>query len=227
MSELCWHVDLGRRGYEETLALQKRLVLARQQERVPDTLVFVEHPPTYTLGRGSRPEHVLSGEATLSALGARVIETDRGGDVTFHGPGQLVGYPILDLRSWKRDVHAYLRAIESLLIEAVRGFGIEATREPGLTGVWHPTGKLAAIGVRVSRWVTCHGFALNVATELEYFKHIVPCGIVGRAVSSMENVLDAPVARDPVRDAVSRAFAHTFGRDVLDVHEAELEVCSH
>ena len=157
-------------------------------------------------------------------LGASVIETDRGGDVTFHGPGQLVGYPIVDLKSWKPDVHEYLRALEALLIDAVREFGIQATREEGLTGVWHPRGKLAAIGVRVSRWVTSHGFALNVATDLEYFKHIVPCGIFGRTVSSMENVLEAPVALGPVRDAVSRAFAHTFGRDVREAREADLEV---
>ena len=222
----CWQVDLGRRGYEETLALQRRLVAARQEGRVPDVLVFVEHLPTYTLGRSARREHLLVDAATLDELelGASVIETDRGGDVTFHGPGQLVGYPIIDLKSWKPDVHEYLRALEALLIDAVREFGIQATREEGLTGVWHPRGKLAAIGVRVSRWVTSHGFALNVATDLEYFKRIVPCGIFGRTVSSMENVLEAPVARGPVRDAASSAFARIFDRDVREVHEADLEV---
>ena len=225
MSE-CWQVDLGRRGYEEALAFQRRLVDARQEGRVPDVLVFVEHPPTYTLGRSARREHLLVDAATLDKLEASVFETDRGGDVTFHGPGQLVGYPIIDLKSWKPDVHEYLRALEALLIDAVREFGIQATREEGLTGVWHPRGKLAAIGVRVSRWVTSHGFALNVATDLEYFKHIVPCGIFGRTVSSMENVLEAPVARGPVKDAVSRAFARIFDRDVHvhETHEADLEV---
>jgi len=225
MSE-CWQVDLGRRGYEEALAFQRRLVDARQEGRVPDVLVFVEHPPTYTLGRSARREHLLVDAATRDKLEASVIETDRGGDVTFHGPGQLVGYPIIDLKSWKPDVHEYLRALEALLIDAVREFGIHATREVGLTGVWHSRGKLAAIGVRVSRWVTSHGFALNVATDLEYFKHIVPCGIFGRTVSSMENVLEAPVALGPVRDAVSRAFARIFDRDVREAHEADLEVCT-
>lgn len=222
----CWRVDLGRRGYEEALALQRRLVVARQEGCVPDVLVFVEHPPTYTLGRSARREHLLVDAASSDKLRleASVIETDRGGDVTFHGPGQLVGYPIIDLKSWKPDVHEYLRALEALLIDAVREFGIQATREEGLTGVWHPRGKLAAIGVRVSRWVTSHGFALNVATDLEYFKHIVPCGIFGRTVSSMENVLEAPVALEPVKDAVSRAFARIFDRDVHEAREADLEV---
>ena len=232
MAELCWQVDLGRRGYQESLTIQRRLVAARQQGRVPDVLVFVEHPPTYTLGRSARREHLLVDAETLNKpqpeleleLGAPVIETDRGGDVTFHGPGQLVGYPIIDLQSWKPDVHEYLRALEALLIDAVREFGIQATREDGLTGVWHPKGKLAAIGVRVSRWVTSHGFALNVATDLEYFKHIVPCGIFGRTVTSMENVLEAPVALGPVKDAVASAFARIFERDVREAKEVDLEV---
>lgn len=226
MSEPCWRVELGRRGFNDTLALQRRLVTARQQGRIPDVLLFVEHPPTYTLGRRARPEHLLSDRATLETLGASVIEADRGGEITFHGPGQLVGYPIVDLKSWKRDVHAYLRALEALLIHAMRELGIEARREEGLTGVWHPSGKLAAIGVRVSRWVTSHGFALNVATDLAYYQHIVPCGIVSRAVSSMENVLEAPVALGPVKEAVSRSFARVFDRDVQQAREADLEVCA-
>lgn len=220
----CWRVDLGRRDYQETLALQRRLVVARQEGRVPDVLLFVEHPPTYTLGRSARWEHLLVDAKTINELGASVIETDRGGDITFHGPGQLVGYPIIDLKSWTPDVHEYLRALEALLIDAVREFGIAATREEGLTGVWHPRGKLAAIGVHVSRWVTSHGFALNVATDLEYFKHIVPCGIFGRTVSSMENVLEAPVALGPVKDAASRAFARTFERDVHEAGEVEIDL---
>jgi lipoate-protein ligase B len=222
----CWRVDLGRRDYQETLALQRRLVVARQEGRVPDVLLFVEHPPTYTLGRSARREHLLVDAETRDklGLGASVIETDRGGDITFHGPGQLVGYPIIDLKSWAPDVHEYLRALEALLIDALLEFGIEASREEGLTGVWHPRGKLAAIGVRVSRWVTSHGFALNVATDLEYFKHIVPCGIFGRTVSSMENVLEAPVALGPVKDAVSRAFASTFERDVHEAGEVEIDL---
>lgn len=226
MSEPCWRVDLGQRGFDETLALQRRLVTARQGGLIPDVLLLVEHPPTYTLGRSSRPEHLLTYASALERLGAAVIETDRGGEITFHGPGQLVGYPIVDLTCWKRDVHEYLRALEGLLIDAVREFGIQARREEGLTGVWHSSGKLAAIGVRVSRWVTSHGFALNVATDLEYYQHIVPCGIFGRSVSSMENVLKAPVARGLLEEAISRSFARAFDRDIQVVREADLEVCA-
>jgi len=160
----------------------------------------------------------------LKRIGAVAIETDRGGDITFHGPGQLVGYPILDLKSWRRDVHAYLRAIEQVLIDALGELGICSHHEPGLTGVWHSSGKLAAIGVRVSRWVTSHGFALNVATDLDYYQHIVPCGIFGRAVSSMENVLKTPVALDPVKGAVARSFARVFERDLHEARESDFEV---
>lgn len=224
MARECWQVELGRRDFDEALALQRRLVAARQADLIPDVLLFVEHPPTYTLGRSARPEHLLADAPTLERIGAVAIETDRGGDITFHGPGQLVGYPIVDLKSWKHDVHEYLRAIETVLIDAVGELGIRAHRERGLTGVWHPTGKLAAIGVRVSRWVTSHGFALNVATNLDYYQHIVPCGIFGRAVTSMEHVLRAPVAREPVKVAVSRSFARVFDRNVHEVREPDLEV---
>lgn len=224
MAEPCWRIDLGRRDFDDALALQRRLVTARQENLIPDVLLYVEHPPIYTLGRTARREHLLADPTTLRRIGAVAIETDRGGDITFHGPGQLVGYPIVDLKSWKRDVHAYLRAIERLLIDALDELGIHAHREPGLTGVWHSSGKLAAIGVRVSRWVTSHGFALNVATDLDYYQHIVPCGIFGRAVTSMENVLKAPVALDPVKHAVSRSFGRVFERDIQEARESDLEV---
>ena len=156
------------------------------------------------------------------AAGADFIETDRGGDVTFHGPGQVVGYPILDLRRWTADVHAYLRALEEVLILALGRFGVEAAREPGYTGVWHTRGKIAAIGIRVSRWVTSHGFALNVATDLDYFHRIVPCGIVDRGVSSMEGVLEAPVSLDRVREEICLSFGSVFSRQMKPVGEADL-----
>ncbi len=224
MAERVVRVDLGRRDFEEALTIQRELVIARRAERVGDVLLFVEHPPTYTVGSGAGWDHLLSDRATLERLGARLIETDRGGDITFHGPGQLVGYPIIDLRRWKKDVHEYLRALEQTLIEALRSFGVETAREEGLTGVWHPQGKLAAIGVRVTQWVTSHGFALNVATDLDYFEHIVPCGIVGRAASSMEQVLRAPVSRQRAMDAVAGAFGRVFEREVIEAREADLEI---
>jgi len=224
MSDSCWRVDLGRRDYRGTWELQRRLVEMRQRGDIPDVLLFVEHPPTYTLGRSGKREHLLIGAEALTGLDADFVETDRGGDITFHGPGQIVGYPILDLRRWVTDVHAYLRALEEVVIVALRRFGIESGREPGLTGVWHPDGKIAAIGVRVSRWVTSHGFAVNVTTDLEYFRRIVPCGIVGRGVSSLASVLEAPISPDGVREELSISFGSVFARTMEPVAEAALAV---
>ncbi len=193
----------------------------RQRNEIPDILLFVEHPPTYTLGRSGKREHLLIGEDALLALDADFIETDRGGDITFHGPGQVVGYPIVDLRRWMADVHAYLRALEEVLIVALGRFGIAAGRESGYTGVWHGAEKIAAIGVRVSRWVTSHGFALNVTTDLDFFRRIVPCGLAGRGVASMATVLEAPVSPECVRDELAVSFGAVFGRAMKPVAEAE------
>lgn len=222
MSDSCWQVDLGRRAFLETWEIQRRLVERRQRNEIPDVLLFVEHPPTYTLGRSGKREHLLVTEEELRSLDAEFVETDRGGDITFHGPGQVVGYPILDLRRWAMDVHAYLRGLEEVMILTLRRFGIEAGREAGYTGVWHPRGKLAAIGVRVSRWVTSHGFALNVMTDLDYFRRIVPCGITGRGVSSMAGVLDSPVSPKPVREELSNRFGSVFARAMKPVAEIDL-----
>jgi lipoyl(octanoyl) transferase len=222
MYEPCWLVDLGRQDYREAWEIQRRLVDERKSGHVPDLLIFVEHPPTYTLGRSGRREHLLVDEGRLSSMGAVLVETDRGGDITFHGPGQVVGYPIVDLGGFRRDVHHYLRALEEVILVALQSFGISARREAGLTGVWHDRGKLAAIGVRVSRWVTSHGFALNVSTDLDRFNQIVPCGIVDRDVSSMEDVLLRPVACDRVRDELARSFASVFARSMEPVPADEL-----
>jgi len=223
MSEICLRLDLGVVDYLEAWELQKRLVVLRQAGEIPDVLLFVEHPPTYTRGRSGKPEHLLADPEELSRLGARLVATDRGGDITFHGPGQIVGYPILDLSKVGRDVHLYLRRLEETLIRALARFGIEAGRVPGLTGVWHREGKLGAIGVRVARWVTSHGFALNVSTDLSYFDRIVPCGIVGRRVASMEKVLGHPVDAGRVRDALSSELGFVFRRQILVVPPAALE----
>jgi lipoyl(octanoyl) transferase len=223
MFETCFRIDLGLRDFEEVWSFQRRLVKERQADRLPDLLLFVEHPKTYTIGRGGKREHLLVTEGELRELGASFVETDRGGDITFHGPGQIVGYPILDLSRWRKDVHLYLRALEEVLIQSLAELGVEGHREEGLTGVWHPSGKLAAIGVRVSRWVTSHGFALNVSSQQDDFKRIIPCGIVGRGVSAVKEVLEVPVALSDVRDIIARAFGRVFSRQMVTYDEAELE----
>ncbi|MFQ5790420.1 MAG: lipoyl(octanoyl) transferase LipB [Acidobacteriota bacterium] len=222
MSQVTLRIDLGRRAYSEVWELQRRLVRWRQAHKVPDVLLFVEHPPTYTLGRSGRLEHLVIDEQALDQTGAVFVRSDRGGGITFHGPGQVVGYPIVGLQGPDRDVHLYLRRLEEVLIRTLVRFGIEAGRQEGLTGVWHRDGKVAAIGVRVARWVTSHGFALNVSTDLRYFNRIVPCGIVGKGVVSMESILGAPVSMRAVTEALAWEFGGVFNRQLLAVSEMTL-----
>src|SRR5947208_1989316 len=180
----CQVQELGRIEYGKAFELQQRLVEERKRELIPDQLLLLEHPHTITLGRNGRMENLLASEPALRGAGIVFHPTDRGGDITYHGPGQAVGYPILDLRDWKRDVGAYMRAIEQVMIDALAGFGIDAGRLSGCTGVWVEGRKIGAIGVHISRWVTSHGFALNVDTDLSYFGYIVPCGLA-KPVTSM------------------------------------------
>lgn len=210
---------LGRVSYEDGLTLQAALVEQRRSGAIADTLLLLEHPPVITLGVKTRlgPKHIVASAQQLADEGVTVHETGRGGDVTYHGPGQLVGYVILDLAAEgnvRKDVHRYVRDIEEVLIRIAASFGVEATRVPGLTGVWvGPAGreeKLAAIGVRISRWITCHGFALNVSTDLRHFNLIVPCGIIDRGVTSLEKLLGRPVPMAEAEDAAERAFASVF-----------------
>jgi lipoyl(octanoyl) transferase len=202
---------LGRVAYEAAWELQRDLVAARQTGSAPDTLLLLEHPPVITLGRSGESAHLLGSEAELERRGVAFVETDRGGDITFHGPGQIVGYAIVDLAARGRDLHRYLRDLEAVLIRALAEFGIVAGRVDGLTGVWVGDAKVAAIGIRVSRWVTHHGFALNVDTDLSYFDLIVPCGIADRRVTSMEALLGHAVERGGVESALGRAFENVFG----------------
>jgi lipoyl(octanoyl) transferase len=201
--------------YADALDLQKQLVKQRKQGLIPDQLLLLEHPDVITLGvRARSRSHVLATPETLAEEGVPVFETGRGGDVTFHGPGQLVGYPIFDLKPDRADVHRYVRDLEEALIRAVADFGIRAGRVKGLTGIWvgaegHES-KLAAIGVRISRWVTSHGFALNVSTDLSRFGLIVPCGIEDRGVTSLEQLLSRPVPMAEVEDRIVRAFQSVF-----------------
>ena len=205
---------MGLVPYRTALALQKELVAERQANRVPDTLLLLEHPHVVTLGVSAHQQstNVLASPRELADRGVELHEAPRGGDVTYHGPGQLVGYPILDLRPDRCDVHRYVRDLESVLIATAGAFGITAERAAGLTGVWVGNDKLAAIGVRLSRWVTSHGFALNVATNLDYFNLIRPCGIHGRGVTSIAALLGRAVSVAEVETLLVREFAAVFGR---------------
>ena len=207
---------LGRLEYGAGLELQASLVEERRSAAIGDTLLLLEHPPVITLGVKTRGKtaNIIASPETLAAEGVSVFETGRGGDITYHGPGQLVGYPIFDLRPDRCDVHRYVRDIEEALMVALRDFGIESGRVTGRTGVWvGPEGreeKIAAIGVRISRWITSHGFALNVGTDLRHFQLIVPCGIADRGVTSIERVLGRAVPMRDAEDAVIRAFSKVF-----------------
>jgi lipoyl(octanoyl) transferase len=208
----CELIDVGRMKYVDALALQHSLVERRKRGEISDQLLIVEHPHIITMGRNGHSENVLASPEILERSGIELHYTDRGGDVTYHGPGQLVGYPIFDLREWKRDVVAYLRALEQVLIEALAEFGITGDRLPGATGVWVEGAKVAAIGVHISRWVTSHGFALNLDTDLDYFKYIVPCGLT-QPVTSLR-ALGCNASRAEVTMAVTDAFGRVFARDV-------------
>ena len=202
----CCVRELGRIDYGQALELQQQLATQRKQGTVGDHLLLLEHPHVITLGRNGHVENLLASDEILSRAGISFYPTDRGGDVTYHGPGQLVGYPILDLRDWKRDVGAYVRAVEQSLIDTLAEFGIEAGRISKLTGVWVGDRKIAAIGVHLSRWVTSHGFALNVNTDLSYFQYIVPCGLTKPVTSMAQLGVRASLAE------VSQVFAAHFGR---------------
>ncbi|MBZ5607555.1 MAG: lipoyl(octanoyl) transferase LipB [Acidobacteriia bacterium] len=207
--------DLGRIGYAEALALQKDLVEQRKRGLIPDQLLLVEHPHVITLGRNGRMENLLANEEVLRRAGIEFHAANRGGDITYHGPGQVVGYPIFDLREWKRDVVAFVRAMEQVILDSLGEFGIDAGRLPGCTGVWVDGKKVAAIGVHISRWVTSHGFALNHTTDLSYFQYIVPCGLT-KPVTSMRE-LGSDASREQVVAALARNFSKHFQLEVLTV----------
>lgn len=207
--------DMGRIGYAEAFALQREFVEQRKRGEIPNQLLIVEHPHVVTMGRNGHDENLLASPALLERAGIEFHRTDRGGDVTYHGPGQVVGYPIFDLHEWKRDVVAYVQAVEAI-IGALRGFGVSGGRQAGATGVWVETpegpAKIAAIGVHISRWVTSHGFALNVDTDLSYFRYIVPCGLT-KPVTSLR-ALGLAVNRQEAVEALSNNFNQVFGAPV-------------
>ena len=231
MALICEVRRLGRVEYSTALGIQQRLAELRKQGRIPDQLLLLEHPHVITLGRNASRENLLASPDQLAKRGVQVFETNRGGDVTYHGPGQLVGYPILDLKEWKRDVVAYLRSLEQVMIDTLASFGISGHRDSAGTGVWTrplssesgsagESAKIAAIGVHLSRWVTTHGFALNVATDLDYFRLIVPCGLT-KPVTSMGEL---KVCADPseVADRLIYQFGRIFEREMLG-HDSSQE----
>ena len=203
-------IDLGTREFGEVWARQRELVSARQKDEIPDTLLFVEHPHVITAGRSAHKENLLATQ------GIPIFDIERGGDVTYHGPGQLVGYPIFLLRDDERDLHVYLRNLEEALIRALARFDLPGERKSGWTGVWTAGGarKLASIGVAVKRWVTMHGFALNVSTDLARFSAINPCGLDAAVMGSMSGELGRPISLDAVKAAVRDTFAEVFARQI-------------
>jgi lipoyl(octanoyl) transferase len=251
---LCLTIDLGLVGYAEASVLQTRLVAARKASAIDDVLLLCEHPHVITLGRSGKREHLLASDGVLEEMGVEFHATDRGGDITYHGPGQIVGYPILNLAAIRRDVGWYVRTLEETMIRASKDFGVVAGREPGKTGVWvagkkdltpsayrapslerkpetdqlrapavdNEARKLGAIGVHLSRWVTSHGFAYNVSTDLRYFDLIVPCGIAGRKATSLEKLLGRPVDRGETAALLARHFGEVFDLDLKPTSRDEV-----
>lgn len=224
--KIVWVADLGLIAYEPACVLQRELVEARKAGAIPDVLLLCEHPHVITLGRNGRRENLRAGEPLLARMNVEFHPTDRGGDITYHGPGQIVGYPILDLAGHRRDIRWYVEQLEELMIRATADFGLGAHRSDANHGVWldGPVGeeKLAALGVHLSRWVTSHGFAYNVATDLRYFDLIVPCGVPGKRATSLERALGRGVQVDGVRERLVAHFASVFARDPLRMKRQEL-----
>jgi|TARA_B100000809_G_scaffold123066_2_gene121080 lipoyl(octanoyl) transferase len=207
--------DLGLVPYAGALALQSDLVGRRRAGDIPDQLLLLQHPHVITLGTASSRAHIVADQSRLQELGIDLVDVRRGGDVTYHGPGQLVGYPILDLKPDRKDVHRYLRDLESVLVHTLGEMGIQGEPVPDLTGVWVDGRKVAAIGVRISSgWITSHGFALNVSNDLSFFETIVPCGIQDVSVTSVSQELGRPVGVPDILGIVSRAFSEVFGRSI-------------
>jgi lipoyl(octanoyl) transferase len=220
-----WHCALGQVPYRDALALQQELHAARRDGRIPDVLLTLEHPPTYTRGRRSDDSELPMGEQWYRAQGIEVWETDRGGRVTYHGPGQLVGYPIVSLRPLRDDVHRYVRTLESAVVAALVRYGVEATTRPGLTGVWTPEPrKIGSIGIHVSRGVTTHGFAVNVSNDLQPFEWIVPCGIEHCRVSSLTRETGVMQEVEPFAHASAEELAHALERRLVAVAPEQLGV---
>ena len=227
--KICWVVELGLVRYELACNLQQKLVQARKEGAIPDVLLLCEHPHVITLGRNGRGENLLAPDHLLAEMNVEFQPSDRGGDITYHGPGQIVGYPILDLAEHRRDVRWYVNQLEEVMIRSTADFGLVAKRVEGQHGVWiglEASGaeeKLGALGVHLSRWVTSHGFAYNVSTDLRYFDLIVPCGIAGKLATSLERALGRNLGSQEVRQTLILHFGQVFERSMISVSTSELE----
>ncbi len=211
---------LGRLAYADALALQQSIHDARKRNEAPDTLLLLEHPHVITLGRAANPANILADEQTRAEKSIELFETGRGGDVTYHGPGQLVGYPIISLAPDRQDVRRYVRDIQEVLVRTARDFGVEAEPRGGeYVGVWVGEEKLGAIGIRISRWVTMHGFAFNVTTNLDYFNLIVPCGIPDHGVTSLAKILNRKIELEAVAEVVRKHFGDVFQRQMIEARD--------
>ena len=228
----CWVVDLGLISYEPAFELQRALVAARKADAAPDILLLCEHPHVITLGRNGHEENLLASAHLLRQMNVEFHATDRGGDITYHGPGQIVGYPILNLAAIRRDIAWYMRQLEEVLIRASADVGVTAGRRAGMPGVWVENAgnrevdaleKIAAIGVHLSRWVTSHGFAYNVSTDLRFFDLIVPCGLQGKRATSLERLLGRTVRREEIAPRIGKHFGELFGREMQSAPQKMLE----
>jgi len=213
------YCNLGMIDYQSAWDLQKEIFELRLHNKIDDTFFLLEHPHTYTLGKVAEKENLISTNEQLKELGISVYEIDRGGDITYHGPGQIVGYPIIKLSNWKEDTHEYLRALEEVIIKTCAEYGLSTNRNPKYTGVWLGERKIAAIGIKVSRWVTMHGFAFNVNTDLNYFGGIIPCGIKDKDVTSLKRELGKEIEIDEVKEKLVKSFQKVFGYNEFIIKE--------
>jgi lipoyl(octanoyl) transferase len=210
MAKKLEYLNLGVVPYQDAWELQKNIMLQRKAEKTDDVLILLEHPHTYTLGKVAKREHLLFSEDELQQKNISTFEIDRGGDITYHGPGQVVGYPIINLKNWYADSHKYLRTLEEVIIKVLEEFGIEAGRNPKYTGVWVDDRKIAAIGIKISSWITMHGFAFNVNTDLSLFNGIIPCGIKEKDVTSLQELTGQPQDIQIIKQKILRHFMEIF-----------------
>lgn len=227
MNTKAYHINLGIADYKEAWDLQKKIHLYKQQNKYEDVIITVEHPPVYTLGKSGTRDHILISDEEMKTLGISYYEIDRGGDITFHGPGQLVVYPVFDLNNHYKDTHRFLRDLEEVIIQTLKEYGIEGARDEEYTGVWVNNEKICAIGIKVSRWITMHGLALNVNNELSYFDKIIPCGIFHKGVTGMKKILGKEANFAQINQKILENFRNVFKISRLDtvtINEMEMTI---